>query len=88
MEKWFWNLLLAIDQLANVLFSPLLNLMVRQGGALYGDPDETISSVSGKNFRDGTCLGCTWLCRLLHLVDRNHCERSIETDEGKPPAKV
>lgn len=67
MSRYFWNLLIAIDQLANTL--------------LAGDPDETISSRAAKAARKGERWGCV-LCRLLDVFDNNHCEKSIEVDEG------
>ena len=67
-SRYFWNILIAIDQLANTL--------------LAGDPDETISSRMGKQIREGKCKLCKIVCRLLHRVDPNHCENSIEADRG------
>lgn len=83
MRAYFWNALIAADQLANVLLSPLLNLILRPGAARFGDPDETLSSVMGKLVEAGECRGCRLICRLLHLLDPEHCERSIERDEGR-----
>ena len=82
--SWFWRVLLTIDQSANVIFAPILNLFVQGSGAKFGDEDETLSSVFGKNVRSGTCRLCTIMCRLLHWLDKGHCEKSIETDEGTP----
>ncbi len=78
--RWFWNILISIDQFFNVLLSPLLNLILRPS-ARFGDPDETLSSVFGKNREE--CKACYWICRALHLIDHKHCERSIELDEGR-----
>ncbi len=73
LKSYFWNILIAIDQLANTL--------------LFGDPDETISSRLGK-FLDLPTN--TWrfkianvICRGLHALDKNHCKKSIELDEGR-----
>lgn len=66
--RWL-RLLLAVDQLFNVA---LLN----------GDEDETISSNAGKRARDGIGWACV-LCRFLDLLDPNHCEKSVEFDEGR-----
>ena len=70
--KYFWNILIAIDQFVNVL--------------AFGDPDETISSRCGKwlYLPHSTVK---WkiayvLCRLLHILDKGHCDKSIESDEG------
>ncbi len=77
--NWFWNMLISIDQFFNVLLSPLLNLILRPS-ARFGDPDETLSSVFGKNGEE--CKACHFICKLLHLIDPQHCERSIESDRG------
>ncbi|MFC6633535.1 hypothetical protein [Microbulbifer taiwanensis] len=68
IKRWLWNLLIALDQLANAL--------------LGGDPDETISSRMGKAVREERCVLCRFLCDLLHRIDPNHCQKSIEEDEG------
>lgn len=68
MIKYFWNILIAIDQFLNTL--------------LAGDPDETISSRMGKYAkRKSGWIPCQ-LCKLLNLFDKEHCIRSIEKDEG------
>lgn len=72
LKKYFWNLLISIDQLVNTIF--------------LGDPDETISSRLGKwldypknKWRYKTANA---ICRLLRKLDINHCRKSIERDEG------
>jgi hypothetical protein len=67
VKRYIWNLLISIDQLVNTL--------------LAGDPDETISSRMGKRARKGDRFGI-WLCKFLNIFDKNHCEKSIEEDEG------
>ena len=42
-----------------------------------GDPDETISSRVGK-YHKGSLL-----YKLLNFIEKNHCENSIEKDEGE-----
>ena len=66
-----WTLAVAHDQLANAAFG--------------GHEDETLSSRAGKAAREGKRWACV-LCRLLNRLDPNHCEKSIEYDEGKPVA--
>lgn len=65
---YFWNVLVAIDQLFNTI--------------LGGDPDETLSSRMGKHVREGRCKLCKVICLLLNKIDPNHCEKSIEPEEG------
>ena len=64
--QYFWNILIALDQLANTI--------------LGGDPDETISSRAGKRQHDQ--LWAKWLCWLLNKIDTEHCKDSVEQDEG------
>lgn len=66
-KRYFWNILISIDQLFNTL--------------LGGDPDETLSSRMGKRGKD-KCPVCFWICMVLHVLDRDHCEKSIEHDRG------
>lgn len=64
---WVFRVLIALDQLANTVIG--------------GDPDETISSRAAKGAARGVGGWCL-LCRLLHLIDRDHCAKSLEPDEG------
>lgn len=72
IKRYIWNVLISLDQLLNTLFA--------------GDPDETISSRMGKRARKGDRLGIC-VCKVLNFFDKDHCEKSIETDEGKPIEK-
>lgn len=71
IKKWFWNVFIGLDQLANAI--------------LGGDPDETISSRLGKYVaRNAETNNLAWLiCWVLDKIDPGHCQRSIEQDEGK-----
>ena len=72
MKKYFWNLLISIDQLVNTIF--------------WGDPDETISSRLGRKLmqkREGCCKWRKRLCKILSFLDPadgNHCVESIEEE--------
>lgn len=81
MKLYLWSILISIDQLVAVVLSPILNIVFK-GPYKFGDPDETLSSVFGKNIKKGKCKGCYFICRLLHLFEKNHCKKSIEEDEG------
>ena len=74
-----------IDQLGNVVCADLLNLTLikyKKGGYKFGNPDETISSVLGKNYKLGTLtLVGKILDNILNLIDKNHSVNSIEEDE-------
>ncbi len=75
--------MVALDQLANVVLAPALNLAIKPGATRFGDPDETLSSVFGKHVQMGTCAGCRMICQILNWIDPGHCQESIERDEGK-----
>jgi hypothetical protein len=81
-SRYLWNILVLIDQAVNVVLGPLLNLLLQPKAARFGDPDETLSSVFGKNVQAGKCIGCRLVCRVLNRIDPGHCETSIEGDEG------
>ena len=80
MKKYFWNILISIDQFFNVLLSPIFNLFTIDNN--FGAPDETISSVMGKNIRENRCKFCHIICYFLNKIDENHCKKSIEEDES------
>lgn len=65
MYVWFWfkNLLLALDQLLNAL--------------LWGDPDETLSRRAGRAREGKRWWGCH-LCAWLDVLDKRHCEKTLE----------
>jgi hypothetical protein len=74
LKKYFWNLLISVDQLVNTIFG--------------GDPDETISSRMGKWSRDGknNCGLKKPIYKvanfIVELFERDHFKKSIEEDEG------
>jgi hypothetical protein len=67
LARWFWNVLIALDQFGNAVTG--------------GDPDETISSRADKAMNKGKRWGCI-MCRLLNLIQKDHCQKSLEPDEG------
>lgn len=69
MGKYIMNVLVSIDQLINTI--------------LLGDPDETMSSRMGKHLAKHDCPFCNMLCKFLNLFQKDHCVKSIESDEGK-----
>ena len=77
------NILISLDQLAAVVLAPLLNKLMSDNSYKFGHPDETLSSVMGKNIKMGRCRGCYFVCRMLHLLDKDHCQKSIEINVNK-----
>ena len=81
--KWIKKILVWLDQGLNVIFAPILNRFIGESPHRFGDPDETLSSVFGKNVEAGYCKLCTFMCRWLDWLDTDHCKKAIERDEGR-----
>lgn len=69
-----------LDQIGNAVCRDLFNrLLIEKDGYKFGKVNETISSVLGKNERDGTLsLGGLLLVILLDTIDKGHCKNSIQ----------
>lgn len=80
--QYFRNIALSIDQMGNSVCAPLFNvIMIRRWGYKFGNIDETISSVLGKNKQAGTLfLFGRLLDWALNKLDENHSINSIEVD--------
>ena len=83
VAQWFYAWALSIDQLGNVVCKELFNdILITPSGIPFGNPDETISSVLGKNKLNSSL---TWLGKsldwILNKLDPNHSIKSIEADE-------
>lgn len=79
-KNYFWRLAISLDQFGNVLMGGFFNLtLIKDSKDEFGNPDETISSVIGKNklnsklTRVGRLLDC-----MLEFLDENHSIKSIE----------
>ncbi len=66
IKRYNTNVMVALDQTFNAV--------------LGGDEDETISSRAGK--RQKTQKWAKYLCKFLNLLDKGHCDKYIEKDEG------
>jgi len=77
---YYKNLAISLDQFGNVVMKGLFNtVLINSQEHLFGDPDETISSVLGKNKLKGTLR--YWgkrLDALLNGIDKGHSIKSIE----------
>lgn len=63
-----WTLAKSYDQLGNAAFG--------------GHEDELISSRAGRAKRRGVRWACV-LCRLLDVIDKGHCEKTVEVQFTK-----
>jgi hypothetical protein len=81
ISDYFYDMALSVDQLGNVTCKELFNdvLIVNSSTNRFGNPDETISSVLGKNKRDNTLTkGGKVLASILDKLDKNHITNSID----------
>lgn len=71
---------ISIDQLGNVIMQHLLNhVLIVNGGYKFGNRDETISSVIGKNFERNTLSRVGKLLNFtLDFIDEGHSLNSID----------
>ena len=71
---------ISIDQLGNVSMQHLLNtLWITKKGYKFGNRDETISSVIGKNLQAKTLTGFgKFINSVLDFIDPNHSLNSID----------
>lgn len=67
------------DRYGNYQYRSLWNATLRtKEGYEFGDFRETISSVLGKNERDGTLSKAgKFLTKILNRLDKEHCKNSI-----------
>jgi 8-oxo-dGTP diphosphatase len=79
LDKYLFQCAISQDQHANTWLAKLFNdVLIKQGGAKFGDTDETISSVLGKNQLANklTKLG-KYINSILHKIEKDHSIKSI-----------
>jgi hypothetical protein len=84
-NRYLYNICICLDQLGNVVCATMFNLLlIKKNTPSFGNPDETISSVIGKNKLNNnlTILG-KLLDLLLESLDKNHTINSIENPNNK-----
>jgi len=79
-KGYFKSSAISLDKFGNREFRTLLNKALKiKSGYEFGNMNETISGVLGKNERDKT-LSKTGkgLVYILNKIDKNHCLKSID----------
>jgi len=79
-KGYFKSSAISLDKFGNREFRTLLNKALKiESGYKFGNMNETISGVLGKNERDKT-LSKTGKCLvyILNKLDKNHCLKSID----------
>lgn len=82
-KEYLRNVSLSIDQHGNVICKYLLEYtLIKKDHIHFGNPDETISSVLGKNkvINNLTFIGRV-LDKILDIIDKNHSIKSIDETE-------
>lgn len=84
-NKYAYDLAFTIDQSGNVLCAPVFNILFLHNqtkGKLYGNPDETISHVTGVNYLAGNLtLAGICLAKTLNFLDKNHVEKAANNPQ-------
>jgi len=83
LSEYWRGIAESLDQLGNHVCGPIFNqwMIVEHNKYMtkFGNIDETVSSVLGKNQRTNTLTRSgKWLNRLLNRLDENHSIDSIE----------
>lgn len=75
---------IAIDQYGNYNFRSLFNrFLIHENGYHFGNFEETISSVLGKNEIDETLTNTGKLIvKILNTIEKDHCYLSVNTAVG------
>ena len=84
-NKWNRDLAISKDQYGNALGKYLFNdlLITKNSVHFFGNIDETISSVIGKNNRDGALsIVGRFVDKILNAIDKNHSIKSIDETEN------
>lgn len=81
LDQYFLQMAVSIDQTGNVIMQHIFNkiLITKKSNNLFGNEDETISSVIGKNAETNTLSSFGKLLNnILDSIDPGHSLRSIE----------
>ena len=82
-KQYLYNIAFTIDQSGNVICGPMFNDWFRKKeGKLFGNQDETISHVLGKNQESKTLypLGKI-IAGILNLLDKDHCYKAANNPQ-------
>lgn len=87
INHYFRTVAMSVDQLGNVVCADLLNVTLikfkKEESYKFGNPDETVSGVLGKNqkLKTLTVTGKI-LNSILNLIEKDHSIKAIEEDEN------
>lgn len=84
ISTYFIDVAFGIDQLGNIMGGPIMNdvLLKKDPIKLYGNPDETISHVTGVNYVSQKMTWCGKLvARILNNVEAQHVEMAAKNEQ-------
>lgn len=83
ISQYLRTVAVSIDQLGNVVCKDLFDItLIKKSGYKFGNPDETISGVLGKNQKLNTLSGVGKVLNgILSIIEKDHSIKSIEEDE-------
>jgi len=78
LNDYAFRIALSLDQLGNVVLCNLMNdMLIQKYGYKFGNPDDTISAVLGKNKAiDSLKLIGKLVASLLNKIDPDHVEKA------------
>lgn len=83
VKHYFYQIAVSLDQLGNVTCQWLLNAtLIKVGGLCFGNEDQTVSYVLGRNKETNTLsLIGKVLVKVLNQCDTNHVENAVKNEE-------
>ena len=84
ITEYFGKCAFSLDQFGNTVGSEMMNSCLLKKGAIvfYGDPDQTISYVTGVNYKSETLTSFGYfVAHCLDTAEKNHVEKAAETDQ-------
>lgn len=84
ISEYFYSIAFSIDQLGNAMGGPIMNkfLLKKNPTKLYGNPDETISHVTGVNYKSEklTSFGY-FIAHCLDCIEKDHVEKAADINQ-------
>ena len=83
VSEYFRGIALSIDQLGNHVMKYSFNQwMIKSHGYQFGDIDDTVSYVLGKNEAEKTLTPSgRWLVKVLNFIEKDHVVKSYRRNE-------
>ncbi len=81
VDTYLLNCAIADDQSGNTYMAKLFNdVLIKPGGYRFGNPDVTISSVLGRNYKAGKLSTAGKVINwILNKLEKDHTTKYIET---------